>query len=84
MANFPYSTLSDDTLRRLTDGELFSAEELSTTTCVTCGGTWVHLGELMGLLLEIRAAAVSEVRPAGFTGLVEMLRGIKHAPPTGD
>jgi len=82
MADYSYSTLSDDTLRRLSDGQLFAAEELSTTTCVQCGGTWVHAGDLMCLLMEIREAAVNEVRQEVYTGLIDLLREVKHRAPS--
>lgn len=83
-SKFIWSGISDDTLRRLTDGQLFAADDLDTTTCRQCGGTWIHVGDFVGLLLQMRDAAINEAKQDVYTGLTEVLSTIKHAQRGGE
>ena len=69
-----FQDLDDDTMRRLTDGELFGYDKPDTARCRSCPGRFVELGYLLDLFTELHDSARSEAKQDVYTGLKSLVK----------
>jgi hypothetical protein len=70
---FSASELTDDELRRLTDGELFCPSPLDMVAC-RCGMRFVSNDHLIDLCTSLAEACVSDQKQEAFYGLRDVFR----------